>query len=117
MVGDQFMNERRVSVEPGTLQFQFEGRVWSYRNPGTLYFVSLPQEMSADILDLVGQSLNPWGTVPVTVTIDDFTWESAMFPRKDCQCYDVPLNARARNRLRIADDDLIVIAISIQLPA
>jgi hypothetical protein len=45
--------------EPGMAEFSFEGAVWHYRNPNTVYFVSLPEDVSADILALVGTSLNP----------------------------------------------------------
>lgn len=98
------------------LRFQFEGTVWSYTTPAgsAVFFVSLPQEVSAEILDLVGQSLNPWGTVPVDATVSDFTWESSMFPRKDRNCYDLPLNARVRRRLRL--DAGAKIAVTIEIP-
>ena len=51
-------------------EFDFEGTIWHYRNPNMVFFVSLPEEVSADVLALVGTSLNPWGTVPVDATID-----------------------------------------------
>ncbi len=97
------------------LRLQFEGEVWFYNNPGAQYFVSLPGEMSADILDLVGQSLNPWGTVPVEATIGDFTWESSMFPRKDRKCYDLPLNAKVRKRAGLQAGNIISVTIDIPL--
>jgi hypothetical protein len=99
-----------------TLRFRFEGEVWYYKNPNAVYFVSLPKEMSAEILDVVGIALNPWGTVPVDATIGDFTWESSMFPRKDRECYDLPLNARVRKRLRVEAGDVISVTIAIPLP-
>ncbi|HYH13409.1 MAG TPA: DUF1905 domain-containing protein [Thermomicrobiales bacterium] len=105
-----------MSAKPGTLAYRFEGEVWFYRNPNAVYFVSLPVGMSAEILDLVGLSLNPWGTVPVEVTIDDYTWESSMFPRKDRQCYDLPLNARVRKRLGLSEGDSVSVTIEIPLP-
>jgi hypothetical protein len=101
---------------PATLRFQFEGEVWFYNNPAAVYFVSLPKEMSADILDLVGTSLNPWGTVPVDATIGDFTWASSMFPRKERGCYDLPLNARVRKRTGIEAGAIIAVSIAIPLP-
>ena len=70
-----------MPVEHGTVEFSFEGPVWHYRNPNTVYFVSLPENVSVDILALVGTSLNPWGTVPVDATIDRVTWYTSMFPR------------------------------------
>ncbi len=98
------------------LRFQFEGDVWFYNAPGAVYFVSLPTDMSAEILDLVGQSLNPWGTVPVDATIGDFTWDSSMFPRKDRGCYDLPLNAKVRKRLGLQAGNVISVTIEIPLP-
>ncbi len=105
-----------MSSGPATLRFQFEGEVWFYTNPGAQYFVSLPGEMSAEILDLVGQSLNPWGTVPVDATIGEFTWASSMFPRKERKCYDLPLNAKIRQRAGLHAGNIISVTIDIPLP-
>lgn len=98
------------------LHYEFDGEVWFYTNPNAVYFVSLPPELSADILDLVGTSLNPWGTVPAEVTIRDFTWESSMFPRKDRACYDLPLNAKVRKRLGIQAGEIVSVTIAIPFP-
>ena len=98
------------------LRFQFEGEVWFYNNPGAVYFVSLPVEISAEILDLVGQSLNPWGTVPVDATIGEFTWASSMFPRKERKCYDLPLNAKVRKRVKLQAGTIISVTIDVPLP-
>lgn len=103
---------------PATLRFQFEGDVWFYSTPAAarVFFVSMPREMSAEILDLVGQSLNPWGTVPVEATIRGFTWDSSMFPRKDRACYDLPLNARVRKRLGLQAGDNLSVTIEVAVP-
>ena len=106
-----------MTVAGPTLRFTFEGEVWFYKNPNAVYFVSLPKEMSAKILDVIGISLNPWGTVPVDATIGDFTWYSSMFPRPDRGCYDLPLNARVRKRLGLHEGDVISVTIDIPLPA
>lgn len=98
------------------LRFQFEGEVWVYRTNGAVYFVSLPKEMSAEILDLIGNSLNSWGTVPCDATTDDFTWYTSMFPRKDRNCYDLPLNAKVRKRLKLEDGQVISVTIEVPLP-
>jgi hypothetical protein len=106
-----------LDTGPGKLRFQFEGEVWFYNNPAAVYFVSLPLEMSEEILDVVGISLNPWGTVPVDATIGDFTWASSMFPRKDRKCYDLPLNARVRKRTGLQAGNIVSVTIDIPLPA
>lgn len=105
-----------MTAKPGTLTYQFEGAVWFYRNPNAVFFVSLPAEMSAEILDLVGLALNPWGTVPVEATIADVTWRSSMFPRSERGCYDLPLSAKIRKRLGIGDGDIISVTVEVPLP-
>ena len=110
------LTEGTRPLKPGKVRFQFAGEVWSYLNPNAIYFVSLPPDMSADILDLVGTSLNPWGTVPVDATIDDFAFYTSMFPRKDRGCYDLPLNGKVRKRLRLDAGDMVTVTIEIDAP-
>ena len=105
-----------MNAGPTKLRFKFECKVWFYNTPGTVYFVSLPSEMSEEILDLVGQSLNPWGTVPVDATIGEFTWASSMFPRKERKCYDLPLNAKVRKRVGLEAGSIISVRIEVPLP-
>ena len=105
-----------MSQSAPVLSYQFEGNIWSEKNPNQVFFVSLPKSISADILDLIGIRLNPWGTVPVHATIEDLTWESSMFPRPDRGVYDLPLNARVRERLKLEAGQTIAVAIEITLP-
>ena len=98
------------------LSYTFESSIWSVSTPAHLFFVSLPREMSEDILDLVGIKLNPWGTVPVVATIGDFSWDSSMFPRPERSEYDLPLNARVRKRLSLEAGQSIAVSIEITLP-
>lgn len=100
-------------MESAKLRYQFVGEVWVTGTRARLWFVSLPKEMSADILDVVGVSLNPWGTVPVDATVDDFTWTSWMFPRKVRGCYDLPLNAKVRQRLQVEEGERLAVTIDI----
>jgi hypothetical protein len=102
--------------EPGTVEFGFEGAVWHYRNPNTVYFVSVPDDVSADILTVVGTSLNPWGTVPVDATIDGVTWYTSMFPRDDGRYYDLPLKRKILSRLGLIDGQTVSVRIAIKLP-
>jgi hypothetical protein len=97
-------------------EFDFEGTVWHYRNPNTVYFVSLPEELSAEILALAGTSLNPWGTVPVDATIGEVTWYTSMFPRDNGRYYDLPLKLKIISRLGLVDDQRVTARIAVRLP-
>jgi len=102
-------------MDAAKLRYRFDGEVWVSGDKVRLWFVTLPKEMSEEILDVVGNSLNPWGTVPVAATVDDFAWDSAMFPRKDCGVYDLPLNATVRRRLKLAEGQRIAVTIDIDI--
>lgn len=102
-------------MDAAKLRYRFEGEVWVTGDRVRLWFVSLPKEMSEEILDVVGNSLNPWGTVPVDATVDGFTWDSSMFPRKDRGCYDLPLNAKVRQRLTLVEGQRLAVSIDIDL--
>ena len=102
-------------MDAAKLRYRFEADVWVTGERVRLWFVSLPTEMSAEILDVVGVSLNPWGTVPVEATVDGFTWDSSMFPRKDRGCYDLPLNAKVRHRLGLHEGQRLDVTIDIDI--
>lgn len=102
-------------MDAAKLRYRFEGDVWMSGEKVRLWFVTLPKEMSEEILDVVGNSLNPWGTVPVTATVEEFAWESAMFPRKDRGVYDLPLNAKVRQRLKLTEGQRIAVTIDIDI--
>jgi hypothetical protein len=102
-------------MDAAKLRYRFEGDVWVTGEKVRLWFVTLPKEMSEEILDVVGVSLNPWGTVPVEATVGDFTWDSSMFPRKDRGVYDLPLNAKVRQRLKLTEGQRLQVTIDIDI--
>ena len=97
-------------------EFDFEGTVWHYRNPNTVYFVSLPEELSAELLALFGTALNPWGTVPVDATIGNVTWYTSMFPRDNGRYHDMPLKLEIMERLGLVDDQRVAVHIAVRVP-
>lgn len=98
------------------MTFTFAGSVWHYRNPNIVYFVSLPDDVSADIYAAVGTSLNPWGTVPVDATIDSVTWFTSMFPRDGGRYYDLPLRRQIVDKLNLVDEQIVSVRIAVRFP-
>lgn len=96
------------------MTFEFSGIVWHERNPNRVFFVSLPEDISAEILAIAGTALNPWGTVPVDATIDDVTWYTAMFPRDGGRYYDLPLRLEIMRKLGLSEDQHIDVRIAIR---
>jgi uncharacterized protein DUF1905 len=99
-----------------TVEFNFEDKIWHYQNPNTVYFASLPEVISAEVIALIGTSHNPWGTVPVDATIDDVTWYTSMFPRQNGRYCDLPIKSKNLSNLGLIDGHQVAVTISIQLP-
>ena len=87
------------------MDFEFTGRVFQWRGPAPYYYVSLPDDDSADIKEASAMLTYGWGVIPVVVTIGDTEWETSLFP-KDGR-YLVPLKDKVRRAEGLDDGDEI----------
>ena len=62
--------------------FEFSAPLWQYPGEGGWYFVTVPEEISDDIADLTAGSHKGFGSVRVTATIGNTTWQTSVFPSK-----------------------------------
>jgi hypothetical protein len=91
-----------------SMELEFEGRVVEWRGPAPYYFLAVPEEESADI-KLAAKGMEYWGQVPVTASIGDTTFTTALFP-KDGR-YLLPLKAAVRRSAAIELDDVVAVAL------
>ena len=92
------------------MEFEFEGPVVEWRGPAPYYFVAIPAEQSADI-KLIAKGIEYWGQVPVTVTIKDTQFSTALFP-KDGR-YLLPLKDVVRKSAGIEIDEVVAVELSV----
>ena len=92
------------------MEFEFEGPVVEWRGPAPYYFVAIPAEESADI-KLIAKGIEYWGQVPVTVTIKDTQFSTALFP-KDGR-YLLPLKDVVRKSAGIEIDEVVAVELSV----
>jgi hypothetical protein len=88
------------------MELEFEGRVVEWRGPAPFYFVTVPDEESADI-KFAAKGIEYWGQVPVTASIGDTEFATALFP-KDGR-YLLPLKAVVRRFAAIELDDVVAV--------
>ena len=93
-----------------SMEFQFEGDVVEWRGPAPFYFVSIPNEESADI-KVVAKGIEYWGQVPVIVRIRDTEFSTALFP-KDGR-YLLPLKASIRTATGTAVGDTLAVELTV----
>jgi hypothetical protein len=94
------------------VEFAAELWLWDARRDDTWVFVSLPEEASDDIRDLVGGQVRGFGSVRVRVTIGATSWQTSIFPSADGP-YVLPLKKAVRRAEKIDTGDTATVAIEL----
>ena len=93
-------------------QFDFEAEVIYWRGPSPFFFAPLPQDAAEDIRKLSRLVTYGWGMIPVTATIGDVDFYTALFPKDET--YLLPLKAAIRRKADITAGDLISVRMTLQ---
>lgn len=99
-----------MADEPGTT-LTFDGPLWYWRGPAPHHFVRVPPDLVEELADVAAAVTYGWGMVPVEVTIDQFTWETSLWPKDGG--YLVPVRAEVRRGLGLEADDVVSVRLSV----
>ena len=81
------------------MELAFTGRVIEWRGPAPYYFVSVPDEESADIREVAAMATYGWGVIPVEARIGEVAFETSLFPKDGG--YLLPLKKVVRAVVRV----------------
>ena len=95
------------------MELEFSGAVWEWRGPSPFYFVTVPEDESAQLEAVSSVVTYGWGMIPVEVTIGSTKWTTSLFP-KDA-LYVVPLKSAIRRAERIDVNDLVAVHLGVAL--
>lgn len=76
------------------MEFEFIGEVWEWRGPSPFFFVTVPEEESAELEAASSLVTYGWGMIPVEATIGVTRWTTSLFPKDGL--YVVPLKSAIR---------------------
>jgi hypothetical protein len=93
------------------MELTFSGEVWEWRGPAPFYFVTVPEEESAEIEAVAGEVSYGWGCIPVVGTIGATRFETSLFPKDDL--YAVPLKVAVRRAEDIDEGDVVDVTLTI----
>lgn len=93
------------------MEFSFEGEVWHRRGPSPFHFVSVPEEMSAEIAEEAPRISYGWGAIAAEVSSGSTSWTTAIFPKDGV--YIVPLKQAVRDAEGIEVGDLVSIGLTV----
>jgi Domain of unknown function (DUF1905) len=92
----------------------FSGEVWYWRGPSPYFFVTVPDDESADLRSVANDVSYGWGMVPVRAEIGATRWKTALFP-KDGR-YVVPLKDAVRVAEEIDQGDTVTVRLEVRPP-
>lgn len=95
------------------MDFEITGVVWEWRGPSPFYFVTVPDEESAELEATSSLVTYGWGMIPVEASIGLTRWKTSLFPKDGC--YMVPLKSAIRKAEGISIGDSVNVRLSVAL--
>ena len=77
-----------------SMELEFSGEVWEWRGPSPFFFVSVPEEESAQLQAASALVTYGWGMIPVDALVGSTRWTTSLFPKDGG--YVVPLKDAVR---------------------
>ena len=96
------------------MRLSFDGTLWYWRGPAPFHFVTVPDEVAADIHAVAGMVTYGWGMIPATVTIGATSWYTALWPKDGG--YIVPVKALIRAAEDLELGDSVTVRLEIRGP-
>ena len=81
----------------------FTALVWRWRE-GSWRFVTLPEGVSDEVDEVVGDATGGFGSVRVEVTVGSSVWRTSLFPSSSAAAYVLPLKKAVRVAEGLGDD-------------
>ena len=87
--------------------YELKSRVVVYLGMGGWRFLVIPKKQGGEIRKKFAGQAKGWGSIPVSVSIGNTTWNTSIFPDKKSGSYLLPLKAKVRVAEKITDDSII----------
>ena len=91
-------------------QWSFRAPVWQWRE-GSWRFVTVPEAVSDEVDEAVGDSTGGFGSVRVEVTVGRTVWRTSLFPSAEEGAYVLPVKKAVRVAEGLGDDDVAEVTI------
>ncbi len=85
--------------------FSFSTKVWRYPGHAAWHFVTLPNEVAAEIREIVGTSTRGFGSVRVKVSVGSSTWKTSIFPDAKTKSFLLPIKQEVRKAENIHENN------------
>ncbi|MGL4489726.1 MAG: DUF1905 domain-containing protein [Rhizobiaceae bacterium] len=95
------------------LNFTFTAPLWLWTGKGAWHFITVPQDISAQIKMLTER--RGFGSVRVTAEVNGHVWKTSIFPDAKSGCYFLPVKADVRKALGLAVGDEVGVKLGVDV--
>ena len=88
----------------------FTASMWRWKD-GAWRFVTVPEDVSDEVDEVVGDATGGFGSVRVEVTVGSTTWLTSLFPSAEAGAFVLPVKKGVRTAEGLGDDDLVEVTI------
>lgn len=92
--------------------WDFTVPLWQWREQ-SWWFVTVPQDVSDEVDEAVGDLTGGFGSVRVEVAIGSSVWRTSLFPSKDEGAYVLPVKKAVRTAEGLGDGALAEVSITL----
>jgi hypothetical protein len=93
------------------MDLEVTGDVWEWRGPAPYYFVTVPDEESAQLREVAAGVTYGWGMIPVRGRVGDTDFDTSLWP-KDGR-YVVPLKDAVRDAEGVVEGDVVTVMLTV----
>lgn len=94
--------------------YTFKDKLWLYpTQKAAWHFVSVPKDISEDILFHFSHVQKGWGSYKVSVQIGETIWKTSIFPDRKSGTFLLPIKKSVRDAEKIQKSDSVSVAITV----
>ena len=92
---------------------EFTGEIWFWKGPAPFYFVTVPEQESAQLKDIMSTVSYGWGMIPVDARIGKTEWYTALWP-KDGR-YILPIKSAIRKAAKLEEGSRVTAKLKVKV--
>lgn len=101
-----------LPIAVGSMQWDFPGELFHWRGPSPYHFISVPEDVAAEIRAVSPLVTYGWGVIPVNVRIGESDFSTSLFPKDGG--YRVPIKDAVRNAEGLVLGDPVMVEMAIR---